>query len=68
MAYYGIPEIGIQDHMRSHDFHVRVIYDTNPTDRFPLQSGVRHGCLLPPLLFVMWMMKKATNQTDKGLP
>ena len=53
--------------MRSNDFHVREIYDTNPTDSFPLQPGVSHGCLLPHLLFVMWMTKKTKedNKSDR---
>ena len=71
MAHYGIPDKIISIiNMLYHDFQARVIFGTNLTDSFPLKTGVRQGRLLSLLLFVMcidWVMKKTTNQNNRGL-
>ena len=71
MEHYGIPNKIISIiKMLYQDFQARVICGTNVTDSFPLQTGVRQGCLLSPLLFVLcidWVMKKTNNQNNRGL-
>ena len=68
MAHYGIlvPDKIISIiKMLYQDVQAIVICGTNLTDNFPLQTGVRQGCLLSPQLFVMcidWVMKETAIQ------
>lgn len=46
------------------DFHCRVIHDGDLTEPFSVNSGVKQGCLLSPLLFLLcldWAMKKTLD-------
>ena len=71
MAHYGIPDKIISNiKMLYQDFQAKMTCGANLTDSFPLQTEVRQGCLMSPLLFVMCidcLMKKTTNQNKRGL-
>ena len=71
MTHYRIPDKIISIiRMLYPDFQVRVICDTNFTESFLLQTQVRQGCLLSPLIFVLCIvlvMKRTTNQNNRGL-
>jgi hypothetical protein len=48
----------------------KVIHEGQLTEAFDITTGVRHGYLLSPLLFLLavdWIMKKATDGRKNGI-
>lgn len=65
LMHYGIPNKIISIiQMLYKDFHAKVICGTELSYSFPIQTGVRQGCLLSSLLFNVWIdwLMKATNR------
>jgi hypothetical protein len=71
MSHYGIPDKIISIiKMLYTDFNARVICGSKLTDTFPIQTGVKQGCLLSPLLFSLcidWLMRETTRNTKRGI-
>ena len=65
MRHYGIPEKFIAIIRNTYTgMQSKVIHEGQLTEAFDITTGVRHGYLLSPLLFLLavdWIMKKATN-------
>ena len=71
MGHYGIPQkfISIIKEMYQ-DSTCRVIHNGKLTDSFDIKTGVKQGCLLSPIIFLMaidWVMKSSTGNTKTGL-
>ena len=66
LRHYGIPEKVVSIIRQLYQgFTCQVIHAGNLTDPFPVTTGVRQGCLLSPLLFLMvidWISKTSYNQ------
>lgn len=71
LMHYGIPNKIISIiQMLYKDFHAKVICGTELSYSFPIQTGVRQGCLLSPLLFnvwIDWLMKATNRQANRGI-
>jgi hypothetical protein len=72
LAHYGIPnKILSIIKMLYTEFQAKVICGTNLTDNFSIQTGVKHGCMLSPILFnfcIDWLMKRTTENDKRGIP
>jgi hypothetical protein len=70
LKHYGIPQKIISIIQQLYDgFSCQVIHDGNLTEPFTVTTGVRQGCILSPLLFVMvieWVSKTAYKE-PKGI-
>jgi hypothetical protein len=69
---YGIPEKMIIMITKFYDnFQACVSVGNNKTsDFFKISTGVRQGCILSPILFILvidWVMKKTTEDKKRGL-
>ena len=66
LRYYGIPEKVIALIQQLYNgFTCQVIHGGSLTDPFPVSTGVRQGCLLSPLLFLMvidWVSRTAYDK------
>ena len=52
-------------------FTAQVVHNGRFTEKFQMQTGVRQGCLLSPILFLItldWVTREANGSSDKGLP
>ena len=71
LANYGIPEKIIRlIRMLYIDFSAKVICGTTLTEDFGIKTGVKQGCRLSPLLFIMcidWLMKESTKDISRGI-
>ena len=71
LANYGLPEKIIRlIRMLYIDFSAKVICGTTLTEDFGIKTGVKQGCLLSPLLFIMcndWLMKESTKDISTGI-
>ena len=71
LKHYGIPgKLIVIIKMLYNNFSAKVICGLNLTDEFPIQTGVKQGCLLSPLLFFLcldWVMTKTTGETKRGI-
>ncbi len=68
---YGVPPkiITLISMFYSH-FECSVILDNTLTEWFPVESGVRQGCILSPILFLLtidWIMRKTTADKARGI-
>ena len=68
---YGIPHkiVTIIRTFYEH-FECSVIVENTLTESFPVKSGVRQGCILSPILFLVvidWVMRKTTSDHPRGI-
>ena len=72
LATYGLPA-KIISLIRAFytNFECSVVLDNNTvSDPFPVESGVRQGCILSPILFLIaidWVMRQTTSDRPRGI-
>lgn len=68
---YGVPHKIIAMISLFYDhFECSVIMENSLTDWFPVESGVRQGCILSPILFLVtidWIMRRTTADKARGI-
>lgn len=68
---YGVPDkITALVQVFYHQFECCVILGGNLTEWFPVESGVRQGCILSPILFLVaidWIMRNTTKDRPRGI-
>jgi len=71
LRHYGIPEKFIAIIQQSYyNSKIRVIHNRELTSPFSVKSGVRQGCILSPMLFLLvidWIIKNTTEGSRTGL-
>jgi len=71
LAFYGIPSKLLVIIKNSYeDMSCRVVHSGQLTENFPINTGVRQGCLLSPflfLLFIDWIMLTTTKDRRNGI-
>ena len=71
MRHYGIPEKFVRIIQKTYNDSVcKVVHSGTLTDPFKVHSGVRQGCLLSPLLFLLaidWTMRRTTEDHREGI-
>ena len=71
MRHYGIPEKRITIVQKLYQPSIsQVFHNGSLSEPFSVDFGVRQGCLLSPLLFIMavdWIMHKTTEVQNLGL-
>jgi len=71
LRYYGIPwKIVNVVKLLYSDPQCRVLYGTNLTESFKVTTGVKQGCLLSPLLFILamnWIMEDTIKDRRRGI-
>lgn len=71
MRHYGIPNKYISIVKATYDgMTCRVLHGGDVTEQFQVLTGVRQGCILSPLLFLMaidWVMKETTWGKKNGI-
>ena len=68
---YGVPLkiVSLIETFYSH-FECSVILSNRSSEWFPLKSGVRQGCILSPILFLVvidWVRRKTTSDKPRGI-
>ena len=71
LRHYGIPQ-KLVDIIKSlyENFECRVTHSNNLTEPFKVNTGVKQGCILSPVLFSLaidWIMKNVTQGKRQGL-
>uniref|UniRef100_A0A8D9ADY8 Craniofacial development protein 2 n=1 Tax=Cacopsylla melanoneura TaxID=428564 RepID=A0A8D9ADY8_9HEMI len=68
---YGVPAKLVNIVKETYDeYECQVIHQNKLTDPFPVQTGVKQGCLLSPILFLMVLdkvMKKVNEERRRGI-
>ena len=71
LQHYGLPgKIVALIKLFYEKFECSVLLDNSVSESFPVNSGVRQGCILSPLLFVIlidWIMKRTTHDQARGI-
>lgn len=71
LRHYGIPKKIVDIiKMLYIDFSAQVICGNELTDSFGVETGVKQGCVLSPLLFLIgidWIMRQTTAGTTRGI-
>ena len=71
MRHYGIPEKFVMIIKNMYDqAQSRVIHNGQLSEPFNISTGVRQGCLLSPVLFLLvldWIMRKTTANKNYGI-
>ena len=71
LRLYGLPSKIINVIKVLHDgFQCSVLVDNNETDWFDVTSGLKQGCMLSPLLFLVaidWIMRESTKDQSRGI-
>ena len=71
LLHYGVPSKFVDIIRRFYDgFSCQVIHNGRLSDGFEISSGVRQGCLLSPLLFLVvldWVTRTAYSKAKKGI-
>ena len=68
---YGVPLkiVSLIETFYNH-FECSVILSNTSSEWFPVKSGVRQGCTLSPILFLVvidWVMRKTTSDKPRGI-
>ena len=71
LCYNGVPQklVNVVKMMYS-NFSSQVICNNELTDTFDVTTGVKHGCILSPFLFLLgieWVMKSVINGKRRGI-
>ena len=71
LRHYGIPQ-KLVNVTRSlyENFECRVVHNNQLTDPFMVETGVKQGCILSPLLFsiaIYWIMRRTTEGRRQGI-
>ena len=71
IRHYGVPEKIVNiTRLLYEDYSCQVIHDGRLSEEFQVTTGVRQGCLLSPLLFLVvldWVTKTAYARSRKGI-
>ncbi|XP_072906368.1 uncharacterized protein [Hemitrygon akajei] len=71
LRHYGVPEEMVNIIKQLYDgFSCRVIHDGRLSEEFLVTTGVRQGCLLSPLLFLVvldWVTRTAYAGSERGI-
>ena len=71
LLHYGVPIKIVNIIQKLYDgFFCKVIHNGRLSDEFEISSGVRQGCLLSPLLFLVvldWVTRTAYANSNKGI-
>ena len=71
LRYYGVPGEMVKIIKQLYDgFSCQVIHDGRLSEEFQVTTGVRQGCLLSPLLFLVvldWVTRTAYASSGKGI-
>ena len=71
LRHYGIPEKIVNLIKNTYEsMSCRVVHGGQLTNGFQVRTGVRQGCLLSPILFLLvidWIMKTATREGRNGI-
>lgn len=71
LGHYGVPEKIMRMIRVFYDgFQARVLQEGEMTGSFSMNTGVRQGCLLSPLLFFMaldWVSRQAFGNNKTGI-
>ena len=72
MQHYGIPEtfILLIQQLYNENAACQVIHNGKLTEPFSVQTGVRQGCMLSPMIFLMvvdWIMRESTKNNSTGI-
>ena len=70
---YGIPDKLVRLIKTFYEnYECCIALDNNKlSDNFNITTGVRQGCILSPILFLIiidWVMRKSTNDANRGIP
>ena len=71
LHYYGVPDIYVNLIKQLYiDATCQVIHNNKLTEPFDIQTGVRQGCMLSPMIFLVvvdWIMKETTKNNNTGI-
>ena len=71
IRHYGIPDKFISIIKNTYSgMQSKIIHEGKLTEPFEITTGVRQGCLLSPLLFLLavdWIMRQATSNRRNGI-
>ena len=71
LRHYGVPEKIIKMIQVFYvGFQAKVLYEGDMTEAFEMMTGVHHGCLLSPLLFLValdWVARQAFGDNNTGI-
>ena len=72
LQHYGVPDtfISLIQQLYDDDAACQVIHNGKLTDPFSVQTGVRQGCMLSPMIFLMvvdWIMRESTKDSRTGI-
>ena len=68
---YGVPDkLIVLIKLFYYHFECSVVVDGKLSEWFPVESGVRQGCIISPILFLVaidWIMRKTTSDKPRGI-
>ena len=71
LEHYGIPDLFIKLIQQLYNnAECQVIHNGKLTEPFTIQTGVRQGCMLSPMIFLIvvdWIMRQTTRNNNTGI-